>query len=148
MREFTDTELAAAEGNIIDSLLEAAAYKSNMEQRKVTISRNGKKLFSFRITGLDEDTWRKCRRNNLRNKGKRNEELDGGRFLSSAIYEATVDEDKAIWNNHTVWEKLGAVTGADVVHAILLPGEKAKISEILEELSGYNDEIDDMIQSL
>ena len=148
MKELTENELEAAETNITEALLNAAAYKANKEQREIVIKRNGKFLFSFHITGIDEDVWRKCRRQNLMNRGKPNEELNGGRFLSQAIYEATVDEDKAIWNNHAVWEQLGAVTGADVVNAILLPGEKTRIAEELEDLSGYNVDTDELIKNL
>lgn len=148
MKDMTDNEMIQAETGIVEALIEAAAYKADMEQRKVVIRRNGKFLFSFRVTGIDEDVWRKCRRQNLLNRGKPNEELNGGRFLSQVIYEATVDEDKAIWNNHAVWDKLGAVTGVDVVDAILLPGEKTRIAEILEDLSGYNVETDELIKNL
>lgn len=141
-----DNDLTQIEGDIVDALLEAAEYKLHREQRTVVIKRGGKNLFSFRVEGLTEDQWRTCRRNNLRRHG-RGEELDGARFLSQAIYMATIDEDKHIWNNREVWEKIGAVTGSDVVNAILLPGEKSRIGEVLEELSGYNDDLDDLIKN-
>lgn len=111
--------------------------------------RNGKVLFKFTIEAIDEDTWRRCRQQNLRNKGKRNEELNEARFLSQVIYEATSDEDKArVWNNKAVWQKLNVISGVDVVNAVLLPAEKTRLAEKLEELSGYNDDLDQMIADL
>lgn len=149
-RPLNDEELDAIETNIVDALLNAAAYRSKENHRQpIKIVRNGKVLFKFTIEAIDEDTWRRCRQQNLRNKGKRNEELNEARFLSQVIYEATIDEDKArVWNNKAVWQKLNAISGVDVVNAVLLPAEKTKLAEILEELSGYNDDLDQMIADL
>lgn len=147
MKDYTDDELNQIEGDITQALLEAAEYKNRREERTVKILRGGKELFSFRITGLSESQWRKCRRENLRNRGKRTEELDDFRFISQAIYLATVDEDKPIWKNQTVMEKLNAATPVDVVNAVLLPGEKSKLADVLIELSDYDDDLDELISN-
>lgn len=132
------------EQNLVAALLQAASYMSGEDsQRKITIRRGGKPLFSFTVTALDENTWDKARRQNIKNRGKRSEELDAGRFLAQVIFEATDPEDqKLIWKNREVWNQLNVATGVDAVNLILTPAEKAKVAEIIEELSGYtNDEI-------
>ena len=145
MKNMNDNELQAAETDIVSALLEAKEYRQNRAERTIVINRGGKILFTFRITGLDEDVWRKCRRNNLRRHGQA-EELDGARFISQAIYEATVAEDKHIWNNREIWENFNVTNGADVVNLILFPAEKTRLGEILEELSGYNVDVDDLVR--
>ena len=146
MKEYTGDELEKTENDITQALLEAVEYRLNKEQRTIVIKRGDRKLFEFKVEGIDEDTWRKCRRQNLKNRGKRNEELDGARFLSQAIYEATVAEDKHIWNNREIWENFNVTNGADVVNLILFPAEKTRLGEILEELSGYNVDVDDLVR--
>lgn len=146
----TEDALDNIEGNIVDALLQAAAYRNVENHRQpVKIVRNKKVLFRFTIEALDEDTWRRCRAQNTRNKGKRNEETDEARFISQLIYEATIEEDKQrVWNNKAVWKQLNVLTGVDVVNAVLLPAEKIKLAEELEKLSGYNEDLDEMIESL
>lgn len=149
--QMNDEEMIKFEGNIVDALLEAAAYrKSENNRREVVIRRNGKILFNFAIEPINEDTWRMCRRKNTSNRGKVSEELNNSRFLAQAIYEATIPADKQrVWQNQAVWQKLNVASGIDVVNIILTPAEKAKIIEVLEELGGYNDDgLDDMIRNL
>lgn len=149
-KPITEDALDNIEGNIVDALLQAAAYR-NVENhcQPVKIVRNKKVLFRFTIEALDEDTWRRCRAQNTRNKGKRNEDTDEARFISQLIYEATIDEDKQrIWNNKTVWRQLNVLSGVDVIHKILLPAEKIKLAEEIEKISGYNEDLDEMIESL
>lgn len=149
--EYKDEELAAMEGNIVDALMTAANFRfGDNVQRKITIKRNGKVIFQFTIEPIDEDIWQKCRRQNTRNKGSRNEELDNARFLSQAIYEATIPQDKErLWKNPDVWKKFGVARGVDVVNLVLSPGEKAKIGDVLSEISGYGDsDLDDLIKNV
>ena len=118
-----------------------ALFQRSDVRRLITIKRNDKTLFRFTIAPIDEDVWSKCRRQNLRNKGKRSEELDNARFLAQAIYEATVEDDKdRLWRNDEVWKKLHVASGIDVVNMVLTPGEKAKIGDVLTEISGYDEE--------
>ena len=130
-------------------LLSAELRRGENNQRNVSIKRGNKILFSFTVESLGESDWDKCRRQATKNFGKRNESFDSARFLSLVIYEATVD--KSIWNNKIIWQKLGAVCGADCVDMCLTPGEKSKIATIIEDLSGYSEEtvnVDDEIERL
>lgn len=145
-----DEELEEVETNIVDALLNAAAYRQKENHRQpVKIVRNKKVLFRFTLEAIDEDTWRRCRMQNTRTRGRRLEDTDEARFLSQLIYEATIDEDKQrIWNNKAVWRQLKVLTGVDVVNAVLLPAEKMRLVEEVEKLSGYNDDLDEMIENL
>ena len=148
--KYTDEELAKVEMNIVDALMEAASYRSGEEnRRRVVIKRKDKILFSFDVEGLYEDTWRKCRRQSLINRNKRSEELDNARFLSMVIYEATVESDKKrLWNNQELWQKWNLVSGFEVVNRVLTPGEKSKVGEVIMDLSGYDDDLDDIIKNV
>lgn len=148
-KDYTDAELDKVEGNIVDALMEAASFRTSEDNRRpINIKRNGKSLFRFTIEPLNEDDWSKCRRQNLRNKGKRNEELDNARYLAQAIYEATIDEDKTrLWKNPEVWRKLNVASGVDVVNLVLTPGEKAAIGDVLLDIGGFNDELDGIIKN-
>ena len=148
-KDYTEEQLDKIEGNIVDALMEAAAFRTGEDKRRpINIKRDGKTLFRFTIEPLNEDDWSKCRRQNLRNKGKRSEELDNARYLAQAIYEATIDEDKTrLWKNPEVWRKLNVASGVDVVNLVLTPGEKAAIGDILLDIGGFNDELDGIIKN-
>lgn len=138
------------EQDIVSALLEAGSWRKDNVIREVQIVRDEQIKFSFKVESLTEDEWRKCRRQNTNNKGRRTEELDESRFLSQIIYEATVEEDKQrLWRNREVWKKLGVASGIDVVNQILKPAEKAKIVEVISNISGYDDEenLDEMIKN-
>ena len=66
------------------------------------------------------------------------------RFRSQLIYEATVPEDrKDIWDNKAAWEKLNVASGVDAIDKILKSGEKDKIVEQIDAISGYGDELEE-----
>ena len=147
--EMTEPELEEYEGDIVNALLEASDYRTdNDEYRKVTIVRKDKKLFSFTVRPLNDDEWSKCRRQNLKNRGKRNEELNNSRYSSQVIYTATLEEDRAkLWDNKGVWTKLNVASGVDVINSVLKVGEKVKILEVIQDISGYSDDLDAFIKN-
>ncbi|MBQ3434669.1 MAG: hypothetical protein IJG24_06465 [Selenomonadaceae bacterium] len=139
------------EKDICAALLEAAELRKPENNRaQVKIVRNGKNLFEFTIEPLTEADWRKCRRQNLKNRGKSTEELDEARFLSQVIYEATIPEDKArLWQQKEVWQALNVISGVDVVDKVLTPGEKSRLGREIEKLSGYGEDgLDEQIKNL
>lgn len=148
MPTITDEEKIQLDGDIAEALINAAEYKKG-EQRKIVIRRAGKVMFSFRVEGISQDKFAQARRDNTRNRGKRSEELDDARFFAQIIYYATVDEDKSIWKNATVQERLNCATPIDVVNAVITPAEKIKIGEIIEELSGFGDsDLESVVENL
>ena len=74
------------------------------------------------------------------------EETDNAKFRSSLIYHATVEEDRnKLWDNKQVWNGLIAqghqiVTALDVIEAVLLGGEKDRIIDEINKMSGFNSE--------
>ena len=111
-----EMELEQFETNVVDALLGAAAFCAEEQLRQVHIIRNERELFTFKIHGLTEDEFARCRKQNRRNRGRRDEEFDTSRFTAQVVYEATVAEDKKrLWQNHEVWQKLEVASGIDVV---------------------------------
>ena len=61
--QLNDEDLEKVEGNIVNAILGAAAYRDKQNNRRlINIKRKGKLLFQFTIEPIDEDTWQKCRR--------------------------------------------------------------------------------------
>ena len=73
------------------------------------------------------------------------DETDSVKYRSSLIYEATVEEDRRnLWDNKDVWEALKRqgmqiVRGLDVIEYVLKAGEKDRVLEAIDKLSGYED---------
>ena len=112
------------------------------------VVRDGKKLFSFRVRGLDDSEFEKCRDQATKVAKDRRlgnlavpREFNSAKFNSLVIYSATHPEDKrVIWDNKDLWQKANVVTGWQLVDKVLKRGEKEKCIELIEELSGYSDE--------
>ena len=150
-----DIDMEKVEQDIVSALVEAGEWNAPVAEEELPTviikdRHTGEKvLFQFRIHALNEDDWAKCRRQNLKNRGRLTEELNTGRFSSQAIYEATVDEDKdRLWKNKAAWKKYNVNSGVDLVHAILRPAEKDKIIGVLSQLGGFDDSgLDDLIKN-
>ena len=66
------------------------------------------------------------------------------KFRSWLIYAATVDEDRAkTWDNKQAQEALGVLQGVDMIDAVLLSGEKDRIIDRINEISGYGDDVEE-----
>ena len=144
-----DKELVRSyEGDLLGGLLAAADYQKD-EHYTVDIIRNGVKFFSFRIHPLTEDEMLKYIRANTKYKknrrlgGKVQDDFDRSGYRSDVIYAATIPEDQAaVWGNKDceLWRKLDVLSGPQAVSKILKAGEKDRIYEKIEEISGYTDE--------
>ena len=131
-REFTEeqtkTQLRMFEGDFIKGLIAAADYKTEETQR-IEIIRNGVLFFAFNIRALGEEEYNKCKTKHT--KYVRNKQL--------GIKE---DRDK-LWDNKSVWDALNdkgcqIMNGLDVIEYTLKSGEKDKIIEAIDKLSGYD----------
>lgn len=137
------------ETNVVDALLGAAAFRAEEQLRQVHIIRNERELFTFKIHGLTEDEFNRCRKQNTRNRGRRDEDFNGIRYTAQIVYEATVAEDKkSLWQNHEVWQRLNVASGVDVILKVLTYAERAKILETVESISGFDDNLDDFIKNV
>lgn len=164
VREYeTDTEdtkalIRANEEDFIQGLIDAAEFASEETQR-IEIIRDGRLFFAFRIRPLSSQEYERCKEKHtkyVRNKQlgmKMPEKTDRIKYQSAIIYEATVDEDKKkLWDNHKVWDALNAkkdriMNGLDVIEYSLKAGEKDKILEAIDKLSGYESDLEEVAKN-
>nr|DAI35732.1 MAG TPA: tail assembly chaperone protein [Caudoviricetes sp.] len=148
----TEEELKTYDGDILHALLAAANYQqSEDETYTMRVVRKKVVLFTFRVCPLSEEQYDRCREKNtkyVRNKRigvKVPESTNSVRYRSQLIYEATIPEDRAkIWDNKQMWEKLNAASGIDAIDKILMSGEKDKILEQIDAISGFdNNELEE-----
>lgn len=165
--EESANQLMAKEEDFLQGLVKAANYKDDEEQSaKIEIIRpdgnTGKKklLFEFHVTGLSEREYIKCKNKwtkYVRNKNlgiTMPEKTDNARYRAAIIYEATIPKDREkLWDNKKVWQALRAqdkqiVTGLDVIEECLKAGEKDSVIDVIDRLSGYDDNIEEVAGDL
>lgn len=146
--EDTKALIRANEEDFIHGLIEAADFVSEETQR-IEIIRERRLYFAFNIHPLSSEEYEKCRKKHT--KYVRNKQLgmtmpentNRVKYQSEIIYAATVDEDKEkLWDNRQVWNALNAkkdriMNGLDVIEYTLKAGEKDKILDAIDKLSGY-----------
>ena len=151
-----EEDLKEFEGDILNALLAAANYQKDEEEPyTVRVIRKGVILFTFRIRPLSEEDYGRCRKKNtkfVRNKRvgvTMPEEMNTVRYRSQLIYEATLPEDRAkLWDNRQMWEAVNVASGIDAIDKILKSGEKDKILEQLDAISGYdNSELEETVKN-
>lgn len=118
------------------------------EYEPFTVVRGGKELFSFRVCGLDDEEMEKCRTEAT--KLVKNKKLGGmtvpsdfnaAKYNSLLIVTATHPKDREfLWDNKDLQKKAKAVTAWQVVDRVLRAGEKERIIELIEKLSGYDED--------
>ena len=152
-QDFTQEEILMNENDILAGLLEAGRSKDSEDSYKtIKIKRGNKLLFTFRVRPMTEEEAQSCyRRATKYAKGKGYGqpktaiETDNAKFRAYRIYTATVDEDRAkTWDNRKAWDALGVITGVDMIDMVLLAGEKDRILDVIDEVSGYNDQLDEI----
>lgn len=165
-KEETTNQLLSKEEDFLSGLIEAAGFLEDEEQTaKVEIVRpdgnGGKKvLFAFRVRALTEREFNNCKKKHtkyVRNKSlgiKMPEDTDNVRYRSDIIYSATVSEDrKELWDNKEAWEALRSkgrqiMNGLDMIDECLKAGEKDRIFDVIEQLSGFDDNIEEVSDNL
>ena len=136
------------EDDILGALMKAADFREDPDEIvTIDVARKGQLLFSFHIHPLSEDEIVKCRKDNTSRKRNKAtgvmvaDSVNTPRFRSQVIYEATCEDDRArIWDNKKAWEKMGVVSGIDLIDAVLKGGEKQAIYGKVEEISGYSED--------
>lgn len=144
-------EVLMNENDILRGLIEAGREKDNEETyERIQIRRNGALKFEFRIRPISEEESIKCREHATRyaprKRGQPKQEIETNmaKFRSWLIYAATVDEDRAkTWDNKKAQEALGVLQGVDMIDAVLLSGEKDRIIDRINEISGYGDDVEE-----
>lgn len=165
--EETASQMKLHEEDFLQGLVEAAGFAEDEEQLSdIEIVRpdgkTGEKkvLFRFRVKGLTEQEYTRCKRRHtkyVRNRSlgvKMPEDTNGSLYRAALIYEATIPEDRTkLWDNKDAWEALRSkgkqiVRGLDVIETCLKAGEKDKVIDVIDRLSGYDDNIEEVADSL
>lgn len=147
-----------AEYDLVTSLLEAAAYKTDEENiTAVTIARNGKFLFKVHIHPIsDSDVKYAQKKSGIYKTNPTNKKLgqirvdqDNAKLASWLIYLATTEEDQEkIWGNKQVMAAHGLMENWESVDTLLKKGEKDDLLEEVFEISGMNDDDDDEVEKM
>lgn len=143
----SDERLLDAESAILKDISGALEAMETVTQSKTyDVIRDGKKLFSFKVCGLDDEQVENCRDQATKTVKDRRlgnlavpRDFNSAKFNSLMIYTATEDK-KSLWDNKALWQKAGVVTGWQLVDKILQRGEKDTVIALIEELSGYKDD--------
>lgn len=132
----------------VAGVLEAMNIKE--EYDTFTVKRKGKKLFSFRVRGLSAEEREKCRDDAT--KMVKNKKLggiaipadfDSAKFSSLLIVTATHPDDKKfLWDNKELMQKANVLAPWQLVDKVLLSGEKDRVIDLIEHLSGFDEEDD------
>lgn len=156
--EETKNQIRIHEEDFIQGLIDAAGYTSE-ETQHIEIAREGKVYFAFDIRPLAEEEYDRCKKKwtkYVRNKQfgmKLPEETNSVKYRAMLIHTATVDADREkLWDNKKVWEALRAkglqiMNGLDVIEYCLKAGEKDKVLECIDALSGYDSNIEEVAKN-
>lgn len=137
----------------------AAAGFATEERQRIEIIREGRLYFAFEIRPLGSEEYDKCRKKYtkyVRNKQlgmKMPEDTDRIKYQSAIIHKATVDEDREkLWDNKKVWKALEdkgyqIMSGLDVIEYTLKAGEKDKVLEAIDKLSGYEANLEEVAKN-
>jgi len=152
-------ELLAVEESVLQDIGGVfQAMDAIEEYDSFKVVRGGKELFSFRVRGLDDEEMEKCRTEATKYvKSKRfggvtvPADFNAAKYNSLLIVTATHPEDSSafLWDNKDLQKKAKAITGWQVVDKVLRAGEKERVIELIEKLSGYDEAgLDETIKNL
>ncbi len=148
-KKLSKEELLAVEENALQDISGVLQAMDTMEEyESFPVARNGKKLFSFRVRGLDDEETERCRTEATKMVKNRRlggitvpTEFNAAKHNSLLIVTATHPDDKKfLWDNKDLQKKAMAVTPWQVVDKVLKPGEKDQVIELIEKLSGYDED--------
>lgn len=148
------TDRKGAELDLIERLFMAAAYKEDADNiQPIDIIRNGTYLFTLHLHPIGDDDVAKANKEaaimvknpNGKHLPKIQADSDKSKYKSWLIYLATTEEDqRQIWGNPVLMQKLNAYQPWETIDKLLTLGDKAKLLEKITEISGLDDEEDEM----
>lgn len=143
-----------AELDLVERLFMAADYKKAADSIvEIDITRKGEVLFTVHIHPIGDDDVAKAnkeaaimvRNPNGKHLPKVQADSDKSKYKSWLIYLATTEEDQnQIWGNPALMKKLNAYQPWETIDKLLTLGDKAKMLEKITEISGLDDEEDEM----
>ena len=148
------TDRKGAELELIERLFLAAKYKEDADNiTEIDITRNGTYLFTLHIHPIGDDDVAKANKEaaikvknpNGKHLPKIQADSDRSKYKSWLIYLATTEEDqRQIWGNPALMQKLGIFQPWESIDKLLTLGDKAKLLEKITEISGLDDDEDEM----
>lgn len=153
--QLTQEEILMDESELLRGLIDAGREKNSKDfYKKIQIRRNGVLKFEFRIRPVSEEESLACHDRatkfapRKRGQPKREIETNASQFRSWLIYTATVDEDrKKLWDNKKALETFNVLQGSDLIDMVLLSGEKDRIIDEINEISGYGDDVEEIAKN-
>lgn len=159
--EYTEDEaksvVKANEENFIQGLIGAAGFAN--ETQRIEIVRSGKLLFAFNVHPLTATEYNDCKEKHtkyVRSKQlgmKLPETTYSVKYRSEIIYQATTEDDrKKLWGNKAIWNALLAqglqIMGPlDVIDYCLKAGEKDRVIDAIDKLSGYESDLEEVAKN-
>lgn len=148
------TDRKGAEIDLVERLFMAAAYKEAADNIvELDITRNGTYLFTLHLHPIGDDDVAKANKEaaimvknpNGKNLPKIQASSDKSKYKSWLIYLATTEEDqRQIWGNPALMTKLGIYQPWESIDKLLTLGDKTKLVEKIAEISGLDDDEDEM----
>ncbi|MDR2044142.1 MAG: hypothetical protein LBQ15_07205 [Clostridium sp.] len=144
----TQEEILLNESELLAGLLELGKSKDDAANyKKIQIKRDGVLKLEFRVRPISEDENQKCWRqatsyaHRKPNQPKVAIDTDLAMYRAYIVYTATIDEDRAkLWDNRKAQEALGVLHGVDMIDRVLLAGEKNRVYDLIDEISGGGEE--------
>ncbi len=142
-----------AEYDLVTALLSAAEFKTDEESiTEVEMKRGGKYLFTVHLHPISEPDARLARKKATiympNPNGKKlppiEKDFDSAKFNSWLIYLATTEEDQQkIWGNTAIMQKFNLSLPVESIDTLLTIGEKRKLSDLVTDISGLDDDEDE-----
>ena len=143
-----------AEYDLVKSLLEAAEFKTSDDTvTEVDVKRAGKYLFTVHLHPISDPDTRFARKKATiympNPNGKKlppiEKDFDNAKFKSWLIYLATTEEDQQkVWGNPAIMQKYGLAQPVESIDVLLAVGEKNKMFDVVADISGLNDDDEEM----
>jgi hypothetical protein len=125
-----------SENEIINKLLSC-----EIPQKTVAISRLGIPVTVKGLTGKEVFKLREKCTLPTKDKGRETSRLDEEAFNVGIISLATVSPD---WGNSSLIQNYNASSKDEVIKRVLLAGELSALSDVVLDLSGFNQELDEV----
>jgi len=148
-------EILMKESDILAGILSLGREKDEeAAYRKIQIRRGGVLKLEFRVRPITEEENQTCWRQATRyapykiGQPKVAVETNSARYRSYVLYTATVDADRAkVWDNRQAKDAFNILDSIEMIDRILLAGEKSHILDIIDEISGFGEEAEELAKN-
>lgn len=100
-------------------------------------------LMKFKIKAMSNHTFNDLRKRHTKMLKRGKVEFDSTGFNNSVVIEHTIDPD---FKDAASIQQLGCATPEDYLNKVLLPGEIVTLSEKIQGLSGFDVDMEDLVE--